>query len=52
LIGVIIMAKMTGATPSVSALLIRLKTEAHIYLSDEIVAAALDAVGESNESKK
>jgi predicted nucleic acid-binding protein len=52
LVGVIIMAKMTGTTPSVSALLIRLKTEAHIYLSDEIVAAALDAVGESNESKK
>jgi uncharacterized protein len=47
LLGVVLLAKTTGLIPSARELLTRLKAEADIYLSEEILTAGLRSVGES-----
>jgi predicted nucleic acid-binding protein len=46
LLGVVLLAKSQGLIPSARHLLARLKTEAHSYLSEDIVERALASIGE------
>jgi hypothetical protein len=46
LIGVLVLAKNNKHIGSVRPLIDRLKRDAHVYLSEEIIATALKAVGE------
>jgi predicted nucleic acid-binding protein len=46
LIGVLVLAKTGNLIPSVRNVISRLKSESHIYLSEDVIAVALRAAGE------
>jgi uncharacterized protein len=46
LVGVLLLGKIMGLVPSVRTLIHRLKAEAHVYLSEDIIATAMREAGE------